>query len=326
MSNGNLNNNELFSKVLSGNASREETEKFEQWLSSEEKNKKEFEAYEKIWSWGGHLKPYDIKAARLKTEIKILEKLKAKRSFIHYWQRIAAILILPVIIFSVYLYNFKNGKPGQSTITTITTPFGARTFFTLPDSSAIWLNSGSEVSYPQDFGRRREITLKGEVYLEVKKDRKPFIVKTEFGDVRVLGTKFNVSAYGGESFMTTLVEGSVMIKDKASSGEVLLKPGLQYTSRNGKYTVKEVPTNIYTSWKDGKMIFRREPFETVAKRLERWFNVTIELRGESIKNLWYTGTIEMESFSEVLELIKNTTPIEYSFNSKTRVLTISKKD
>ena len=245
---------------------------------------------------------------------------------IYYWQRVEAILILPVLVFSVLQYDSGNTKMSTVPLVTTRTPFGARTTLSLPDGSVMWLNSGSEVSYPQSFGKIREITLKGEIYLDVKKDGKPFIVKTDFGEVAVLGTKFNVSSYTGEPFMATLVEGSVAVKDKSGSDEVRLKPGFQYASRDGKYTVKEVPLNIYTSWKDGKMIFRREPFERVAKRLERWFNVTIELKGESIKKLWYTGTIEMESFSEVLELIKNTTPIEYSFNSNTRVLTISKKD
>ncbi|MGV8094316.1 MAG: FecR family protein [Mangrovibacterium sp.] len=326
MNDKHLNNEELFSKILSGNTTTEELETFNHWLSADEKNKKAFESYKKIWDWGGRLKQYDLKAAKLKTEIKILEKLKGKKNFMYYWQRIAAILILPVLVFSVLQYDSGNTK--QNTVPLVTTqiPFGARTTLLLPDGSTIWLNSGSEVSYPQSFGKIREITLKGEIYLEVKKDKKPFVVKTDLGEVTVLGTKFNVSSYTGEPFMTTLVEGSVVVKDKAGSDEIHLKPGFQYVSQDGKYTVKEVPISIYTSWKDGKMIFRREPFETVAKRLERWFNVTIELRGESIKNLWYTGTIEMESFSEVLELIKNTTPIEYSFNSKTRVLTISRKD
>ncbi|MDD4193402.1 MAG: FecR domain-containing protein [Mangrovibacterium sp.] len=321
-----LNNEELFSGILSGNASPEQREAFDLWLSATPKNRKAFEAYKKVWDWGGHLKPYDLKEAKLKTQIKIFEKLKEKKGFMYYWQRVAAVLILPVIVFSALQYHSGNTKMSTVPLITTGTPFGARTSLLLPDGSTVWLNSGSEISYPRSFGKIREIMLKGEMYLEVEKNGKPFVVKTDFGEVAVLGTKFNVSSYTGEPFSTTLVEGSVAVKDKANSDEILLKPGFQYASQNGKYSIKEVPVNAYTSWKDGKMIFRREPFEIVAKRLERWFNVTIELKGESIKNLWYTGAIEMESFSEVLELIKNTTPIAYSFNPNTRVLTISKKD
>ncbi|MDD4192257.1 MAG: DUF4974 domain-containing protein [Mangrovibacterium sp.] len=321
-----LNNEELFSGILSGNASPEQREAFDLWLSATPKNRKAFEAYKKVWDWGGHLKPYDLTAAKLKTRIKILEKLREKKGLIYYWQRVAAVLILPVIVFSVLQYDSGNLKMSTASLVTTRVPFGARTTFLLPDGSAVWLNSGSEVTYPQNFGKTRKITLKGEMYLEVKKNGTPFVVSTDFGEVAVLGTKFNVSSYPGEPFMTTLVEGSVAVKDRAGSDEVRLKPGFQYISRDGMPTVKEVPPHLYTSWKDGKMIFRREPFETVAKRLERWFNVTIGLEGEGIKKLWYTGTIEMESFSEVLELIKNTTPIAYSFNPNTRVLTISKKD
>ena len=82
---------------------------------------------------------------------------------------------------------------------------------------------------------------------------------------------------------------------------------------------------MITSWKEGKLIFEKEPFANVATALERWYNVKIELQGEKLKRLGYTGTIEMETFSEVLELIKSTTPIKYKFDKNTRILKISGK-
>jgi ferric-dicitrate binding protein FerR (iron transport regulator) len=318
---------DFFSKVLSGNATKQEEDSFEQWLSMSDKNRSEFESYKRLWESLHYLKRRDLNSAKLKTRVKILEKQKRQRNFYYYWQKVAAVLLVPVLIASAYFY-FDREKATEShtaTVETVKTPYGARTSLPLPDGSVVWLNAGSEISYPHKFRGVREVELSGEMYLEVKKGNIPFIVKTKYGNVEVLGTKFNVSAYDNEPFQTALLEGSVAIKAEDSNKKLQLEPGFLAILQNGKFEVSSADVSSCVSWKDGKLEFRREPFELVAKKLERWFNVTIELKGEGIKNLWYTGTIEMESFSEVLELIKNTTPIEYSFNSKTRVLSIESK-
>ena len=322
METNNLHTDELFSKVLTGNASREEKLAFEKWVHQSDENRTVFNDYKKVWQSTEILKKYDLDKAKLMTQIKILEKLKAARGFFFYWQRAAAVLIIPILIYSAY-FILSNASPNSEIVENVTTPYGARTSFHLPDGSVVWLNAGSTISYPKHFGKNREIKLNGEAYLEVQKDKKPFIVKSVYGDVKVLGTKFNVFAYENEPFRTTLVEGAVAIKDFQNSKELILEPGFQYTAQKGSGILEKVIPEMYTSWKDGKMVFRREPFGLVAKRLERWFNVSIKLEGEAIKNLWYTGTIEMETVSEVLELVKNTTPIEYSFDPNSRILIIT---
>ncbi len=327
MDNNNFNSENLFARILDGNATTQEQEDFEQWISKSKDNKFEFSAYKKIWESTQYLKTYNISVAKIKTQIKILEKLKTRKNFLFYWQKVAAIIVIPILIASAYFYFDKNKTIDNSVVLveTVTTSYGSKSSLELPDGSLVWLNSGSEITFPKDFTESREVELKGEIYLEVKKSKKPFIVKTTYGDVKVLGTKFNVSAYNNMPFTTTLLEGSVVLSKKSSTKEVVLEPGFQSSLQSGKFETQKVDPYLFTSWKDGKLVFSREPFELVAKRLERWFNVKITLEGEPIKKLWYTGTIEMETFSEVLELIKNTTPIDYSFNSKTRVLTIVSK-
>jgi ferric-dicitrate binding protein FerR (iron transport regulator) len=119
-----------------------------------------------------------------------------------------------------------------------------------------------------------------------------------------------------------LVEGSVKVRNNVNQ-VATLKPGEQsiITSAN-KFSMNKVNTGLITSWIDGKLMFVKEPFQNVATELERWYNVKIELQGEKLKRLGYTGTIEMETFSEVLELINTTTPIKYKFNKNTRILKI----
>ncbi len=232
---------------------------------------------------------------------------------------VAAILIIGLvfgIIFSI--------KQGANNIITqnISTPYGGKTHFSLSDGTEVWLNSGSTISYPSRFSDTRYVILTGEAYFKVAHDSHPFIVSGNFGEVEVLGTEFDVKAYEGEAFSTTLVKGSVLFRSNQNK-KVILKPGSQVIFESNKITTKQVETEVYTSWKDGKLIFKEEPLRNIVSRLERWYNIHIDLEGEEIKNLKYTGTIEFESFSEILELIKVTTPIEYSFNRDTRVLSIT---
>lgn len=221
----NLYNN-LFAKVLSGNALPEEKEAFEKWLMKSKRHAAQFSEFKSVWEAGESLKEYDLETARLKTELKILKKQNAKKGLFHYWQKVAAILVVPLVIFSGYIYfKYQSGDGDTMPMETIKTPFGARTSLVLPDRSTICLNSGSEISYPHRFGSIREVILKGEMYLEVTKNKKPFIVKTEYGNVVVHGTKFNVSAYDNEPFTTTLIEGSVSVTDHSGKEKARLKPG-----------------------------------------------------------------------------------------------------
>jgi len=237
--------------------------------------------------------------------------------------KVAAVLILGLITTTVILYNTPEKLQYAGVVETVTTPYGARTNFKLPDGSEVWLNSGSTISFPKQYAAIRNVELTGQAYFKVLKDGKPFIVKTRLGAIEVMGTSFDVKAYTDETFQTTLVEGSVKVSNNINQLETL-KPGQQsaITPAN-KFSIDEVNTELSTSWREGRLIFVNEPFANVAKALERWYNVKIELQGEKLKKLGYTGTIEMETFVEVLELINTTTSIKYKFDKNTRVLRIS---
>ena len=235
----------------------------------------------------------------------------------------AAVLIIGLIASTLLIYNKSEKKVYSSVIETITTPYGARTSFKLPDGSEVWMNSGSTISFPRQYGEIRNVELTGQAYFEVVKDGKPFMVKTAFGTIRVMGTSFDVKAFKDDNFVTTLVEGNVTVRDNTNK-VAMLTPGQQsIITPENEFSTWNVNTELSTSWREGKLMFVKEPFANVAKDLERWYNVKIELHGEKLKKLGYTGTIEMETFGEVLELINTTTPIKYKFDKNTRLLRIS---
>lgn len=266
--------------------------------------------------------------SRIKESIWLEKQKTAQRKITFYtWGlRVAAVLVVALVISNLLFLS----KPEQNHLAAqfqiINIPMGAKSKLVLPDSSIVWLNSGSTLSYPQQFGENRPVTLAGEAYFEVSKNKKPFVVSTNYGNVKVKGTSFNVKAYTDDNaFETTLEEGVVAFVVKNTENEVTLRPGEQIEKTSAGFNVKKVETKYFTSWKEGKLLFNKEPFPDFIKKLERWYNVKIEYSDPELDKLWYTGTIEMETISEVMEMISKAAPVKYSFNNKTRVFTIKAK-
>ena len=240
--------------------------------------------------------------------------------------RIAAILAVGLLISTIFFFQKSTKDQSFAEMQTVSTPFGAKTSLKLPDGSLVWLNSGSSISFISNFEKTRIVSLKGEAFFEVEKNGQPFIVSTALGDVEVKGTSFNVSAFDGEKFQTTLLTGIVNVKEKQTGKEVSILPGQQAGIDGSNLNVENVDTDMFLSWKDGKLIFRNEYLPSVTKRLERWYNVHIELAGDKrLSEISYTGVIEMESFSEVLQLLKVTAPIDYVYDETTRTIRIEYK-
>lgn len=250
-----------------------------------------------------------------------------KKLKIYRWSlRVAAVLVIGLLVGNLlHMQGFFNTNE-IVVQQTVSTPYGAKTNLTLPDGSTVWLNSGSSISFPAKFNENRPVVLHGEAFFEVEKNRKPFVVCTKHGKVEVTGTAFNVQAFDeNTTFQTTLVEGSVNLSDSEQQNRTSLKPGQQGILTNNGFKIVEVDTDLFTSWKDGKLIFKKEPFPSFTKKLERWYNVKIEYSDKNLDELWYTGSIEMESISEVMEMISIAAPVSYTFDTKTRVFYLKMK-
>jgi len=182
-------------------------------------------------------------------------------------------------------------------------PSGKRSMIQLSDGTKMWLNSGTELAFPSKFGgSTREITVKGEIYIEVAEGQKPFYVNTSQFRVRVHGTKFNISAYGeNEENTVVLVEGSVEVLT-ADHEPTQLMPNEKAAVSTGKILKETVNVAEYIGWKDGVLIFNQTPISEVLKKIGRYYNVNFENRsGKELSAKTCTGKLFLsEDLEEML--------------------------
>lgn len=199
-------------------------------------------------------------------------------------------------------------------------PQGGEYTLVLNDGTKVHLNSLSSLRFPVAFGAgRREVELTGEAYFEVSKSGQPFVVHTCGMQIEVLGTAFNVSAYPGEEYQTTLVCGSVKVK--AEGGEPLvLKPSQQarWVPGGGEMRVRTVDTAFYTSWVKGKINFKDRRLEDIMKTLARWYDFEVAYAGESLKEKRFGCYVNRyEEITPFLELLEATGNVRVGIQGKT---------
>ena len=213
--------------------------------------------------------------------------------------------------------------PEKLTYNTLTVPYGKRFDIILSDSSHVVLNSGTSLKYPVKFikGKNREVYLTGEAFFEVTKNtEQPFIVNTDELNIRVFGTKFNISAYPeDDSTNTVLVEGSVGLYQEdsyESTNATFLKPGHlgSLNKINKDISVENAETAIYTAWMTGGIIFRHIPFKNIIKKLERHYAVSITNHNRALNEELFTASFDNQPLENVLKTFKDNYGIDYTIN------------
>ncbi len=153
---------------------------------------------------------------------------------------------------------------------------------------------------------------------------RPFVVETEGGEVRVLGTEFNLNAYPeDECVQTTLVRGKVAFKGEGTNDAVVISSGEQlvYNKKAGEVSVAKVDTHIYTAWTEGKWIIEGERLENIMTQLSRWYGVTVSYREQELKDLIFTGDLERyENCEVVLNMISMTTKVVFEIKDKSVIV------
>jgi len=204
-------------------------------------------------------------------------------------------------------------------------PFGKKSQLTLEDGTKVWLNAGSRMEFPTKFKNdKREVSLQGEGYFEVAHNQKvPFFVNAGEISIKVLGTRFDVSAYKSDKLIETiLLEGSVAIRELSAFSlfkkESVLKPNQKASyDRNGhSIVVKDEPNvNDAIAWKEGWFKFHRQSIDDVFEKLQRYYNVQFDFNSEVPKEDLISGKLYLkDSIEQVMLTMQVVAKIQFRIN------------
>ena len=218
----------------------------------------------------------------------------------------------------------------QSEMNKLVIPYGKRMQLALSDGSVVWLNSGSVLEFPTQFsGNKREIYLNsGEIYVEVVPDKKKsFYVHTTNFDVKVHGTKFNLSSYSNLPTSVVLVEGLVSLKSENVKEQFLSPSEKAVYADNSAFSVTKVDTEKYTSWKDGYLVFDKTPMTEVLSQIERYYNLSFNYyRDINLQKRTCTGKIYLsDDLDNVMITIGLLTSAKYK-REKNQIYIINDSD
>jgi len=254
---------------------------------------------------------------RLHYEIntKFFSNRQVRMNGIVMWSlRLAGIVLLPIMVL-IGIYMFGNKPNQESTWVEIHAPAWTRAQFTLPDGTTGWLNSNSSIKYNGNFLSDRNVALNGEAFFDVlKKTDSPFTVNANDVILKVLGTRFNVASYENENNIeVVLEEGKLIFNNKEMDISYTMTPNemVTYNKALGEYTTDVVQPSKYIAWTEGKLVFRNDPLDNIARRLERWYNIEVSIRGNFNNDIGLRATFIDKELEEVLELLRQTIPIRY---------------
>ena len=306
---------DILARLMDGDATDEELLRLLNWSKASPDNSRQLLAViglEELVS--SPFSPEDIDLERAKMAIRTKIRAKKRRRTGIFMARAAAVLVLPLLVFSFWLG--KRNEAGKDTFVaqqTIQTPLGSRNSITLPDGSLVVLNSASSISFPSEFKNDvREVTLKGEGYFEVHSDKQhPFVVHSDDISVTATGTKFNVNTYTSTASVA-LLEGKVGVEVGKSSTS--LAPG-QILKRTGEdISVEEADIEMLCGWKDGIVSFRDDSMDYVLKRLGQIYGVEFEIKDPAICTYVYRGTFTSKTLDQILSIIEMSIPAKFSDN------------
>lgn len=309
----------IIKKYLSGKSSEEEQKDLLQWIRREE-NLNEFQRIKQEWTTEVRRETMpsefaqDWKAIQGKMMAQLQQEVQQKQRTLNFFRYAAIFMVL--IAVPALLYIFSQNQPAAPLVyTTVAADYGQISKAVLPDSSVVWVNSGSSIKYNNQFSAsNRNIELEGEAFFKVTRNADlPLIVTNSDLKVKVLGTEFSVSAYPEEPNIHVILEKGKVELTSASNTRFRqeMKPGEMATFSKIKkeLALTAVNTSLYTSWKDGLINIYNLPLSELVIKLEKRFNQKF-LVDEQIKDVPYTFTIKNEDLSSVLSLMEKITPVQ----------------
>ncbi len=328
--------NIIIARELAGQATPQEIDILRDWIDQSDLHKKQYQLIRLSWVQDQE----SIKTSQARVFSSLTSKLAQnrrpasiplyeKKSRAAVWRRVAASLLV-VAVASVLLYTSTNRtveeKPPLTQMVTKEAMKGVKRQVTLPDGTQVWLNSGSQLNYPDGFtDTSRVVYLRGEAFFEVAKDTgRPFSVIAGKVETVALGTAFNINAFDEASTtMVALTEGKVEVKLVSDDESVILSPGYAAVLDKSKEELKAMPfqPDIYTAWKDGILVFDHAAEQQVLTRLENWYGVTFKVTNQSPQQWDLTTRFENESLEHVLKVTGFKAGFDYVINNKEVTIT-----
>jgi transmembrane sensor len=237
-------------------------------------------------------------------------------------RKLVAVLIVGFCCWMSYSLMFQQEEVKETVVeiplVTKQNPPGVKSLITLEDGSKVYLNAGSSLQYPKQFGlESREIQLIGEAFFDIQPEKdRPFVVHSGTTKINVLGTTFNVNQEGSGKISVALVTGKVRVQDD-SGNQVNLDPSEMLVMEKGGefYKTNFDPIEIL-GWKDKQLVFKKDSFKSAKRKIENWFGVEVIVKGRMPNGLVYTGVYEDELLENVLKGIFYTSGISYKIEGK----------
>lgn len=338
----------LLLKYIAGETDEEEVAFVEKWLGNHPEAFQEFEQLWDLWYAVGtatNVFRFNVDEGWNETLLMIRESKighKRKRSFkkIIVWGSSAAATLLLFLGFvfwqehnktvdhslvqpanNTFLTHSKNNRDTtyiRPYDTKIQTPLGKKRKVKLPDGSIVWMNGGTLIHFHMDQKQgARTLYLRGQAFFNIAHESDmPFVVNMEHATIKVLGTRFNVSAYPEDSTVeATLTSGRILFKTTANNQTIKrqIQPGQQIAINylSGRVEVSIVDTTFYTSWKEGKLIFNNQSFKEVARAMEHKYNIKIIFNSPDLQYKKLNGYLQKETLDEALTALKLTLQFDY---------------
>lgn len=334
-----LLDNPSFNRWIKGEADRIEQEKWEKWQEESPRHTEVRKKAQKLYN----LPLEETRGSDLQRELKQLQDRidernkifqlpdKTRRSTTGYrWAVAASITLLIIAISALTLYTLRQPEANRSEplYSNVEVGYGEKANLKISDGSRIRLNSNSTLRYsPEQFNRSQvEVWLEGEAHFSIVKHpdgkKRNFIIHTPDGDIRILGTRFNVNTRYGRTGVV-LEEGSieVLLKDslKKDTDRFKLQPGqrAQFSSTQSDIQVQEVDTLLYTAWLDGKLEFRETPLRDLINNIEQTYGVSVEIRDSTLSDEEISGSLrnpDLETLLKGVEAVMNVKIVKQNDN------------
>lgn len=323
---------EIIKRYIDGAANEDEATWVESLFSEGEDNISLYHYLENDWKMMVDDKTLsEIKFEHLldKVHHKIWKTDRAKQRrplqrFMRIYMKAAAILLLPLIIAGGLVYTMFLEKPDNISANQVVNyslfaPMGSRISFTLPDGTHGMLNSGSTLSYSLPFTNNRNLKLDGEGWFDVAHDENhPFSINTMNSRIKVLGTVFNVRSYPDDKYVEVVLQnGKVEFEDNINKEIVTIRPSERLVFQDGSISTSVTDPSKYRAWTEGMLVFRDEPMDEVARRIERWYNVKVILADASLEKYSFHATFTDDKLEDVLYCLSMTSPITYKIRKQT---------